>query len=95
MNKDRTFSDDNFDLAYKYLEGQIKSSNKPYYHYNEYEIHLIDEATIAFKKKAFTLSKVIKAKGIFSLSKNIMNNNKTRKETTQIFCEIISKLKTN
>lgn len=83
------FSKANFDSVYKYINVQIKKSNTTFSKYDNYELYLNDTTEISFKKDGYTLSKVIKEKGVFSLAKRKKDNEKILKETNEIFCKIL------
>ncbi len=83
------FSVTNFDIVYQYIDVQIKKNNTSFYKYENYQIYLNDTTEISFKKDGYTLSKVIKGKGVVPLAKRKQDNNNVLKKTNGIFCEIL------
>lgn len=83
------FSKTNFDSVYKYIDNQIKRSNTTFYKYENYELNIYDTSEIDLKKDGYTLSKVLKEKGIISLAKRKQDNDKIVKKTNQLFCKIL------
>lgn len=81
--------DFNFDNVYNYIENQIKKDNMSFYPYHNYELHLIGNSEIILKKEGYTLSKITKEKGIFSLPKREKDNVEMVKKTNQLFLEIL------
>lgn len=83
------FSKTNFDIVYKYIGSQIKKSTVAFHNYDSYEVYLKDNAQISFKSNGYTLSRIIKDKGIFALPKRKKDNENILKKTNQLFCELV------
>ena len=83
------FSTVNFDRVYNYIDIQIKNRNTTIYRYDNYELYLNDTTEISLKKDGWTLSKIIKEKGVVSLAKRKRDNDRILKETNYIFCKIL------
>lgn len=83
------FSPANFEHVYKYVDIQIKKNNANFYTYGNYDLYLSNEMEISFKKNKYTLSKVIREKGIFSLVKSKRDHDKALKEANHVFCELL------
>src|SRR5687768_588246 len=83
------FSRANFIRVYKYIEDQIKKSSATFYTYDNYELFLKDTSEISFKKDGWTLSIITIEKGAFSLAIRKRDNDKIKRKTNHIFCEIL------
>lgn len=83
------FSETNFDTVYQYIDAQIKESDESFYQHGKYELWLSDASEISLKKEGYTLSKIVRKKGIFSLAKSKKPNAKSTQKTHRIFCELL------
>jgi len=78
-----------FDRVYKYIDDQIKKENLTFYKFDNYELYVNDTTDIYFKKDGWTLSKIIKDKGVVSLAKRKQDNDSILKKTNNIFYKIL------
>jgi len=83
-------SNENFDSVYKFIELQIKKEPTEFYNYKEYELHLNDDLEIIIKKNAYTLSKISRGNGIFSLVKTQKENKEMVVKTDKLFLEVLA-----
>lgn len=81
--------DFNFDDIYDFIEIQIKENDGSFYFYKNYELHLKDNSEIILKKGNYTLSRIVKEKGIFSLAKTDNDNKEMIRKTNQLLLEIL------
>ncbi len=83
------FSSTNFDIIYLYINNHIKKKNNAFYKYGNYELYIIDATKISLKKNGYTLSSIVKERGVFSLAKRKEDHDPILKKTHQIFCELL------
>lgn len=91
-NKDfyNPISNENFDSVYKFIEMQIKEESAQFFSYKDYELHLNDDLEIIIKKNAYTLSKISRGNGIFSLVKTEKENKEMVVKTDKLFLEVLA-----
>lgn len=91
-NKDfyNPISNENFDSVYKFIEMQIKEGSTQFFSYKDYELHLNDDLEIIIKKNAYTLSKISRGNGIFSLVKTEKENKEMVVKTDKLFLEVLA-----
>lgn len=83
------FSRTNFESVLKYIADQIKKNNTVFYRYDDYELFLNDTSEIFLKKDGYTLSKVIKGKGVFAVAKRKQDHDIILKKTNHLFCQML------
>lgn len=82
-------SDNDFDSVYQWIEKQIKRNNVSFYYYRSYELYLKDHLEIIIRKSSYTLSKISREKGIFSLAKADNDNKEMIRKTNQLLLEML------
>jgi hypothetical protein len=89
------FSETDFSIVYNYIEGQIDKGNKGFYEFDDYELYLKDPAEITLKQKGYTLARIIRGEGIFSLAIMQRDNERIVKKSGLIFHRILTNAKEN
>jgi len=89
QQQDNCFSEENFQKVYGYVSNQINKDNNTFITIEGYEIHLNqDKNDISIKEKGYTLAK-IHQKGIYSLNKSKLHNERMVKTAYNLFCKLL------
>ena len=84
------FSKENFDTVYEFIKTQTRKSQGGFYLYDSTEIYISRIDELSFKKNGYTLSKINREKGIFSLAMLKNDNDKLTSKTNLLFCKLLS-----
>ncbi len=95
MNKNKDnpvacFSPANFDLVFDFVAQAASAAPAGYMHYNGYEIHTGEPASLSFKESGYTLARIDKNRAVFSLAKRQKDGEQIVKKINQIFCELLT-----
>jgi hypothetical protein len=63
------FSPVNFALVYNFIEDAVKAEKNTFFQYEGYEIYVSDRSIIAFKERGYSLARIDKERGVYSLAK--------------------------
>lgn len=83
------YSDDNFDYVYAYVEKDMGNKSLPYFEFDGYELYTESGEVISIKKEGWTLSKVIRGKGVVALPKNEPHNSEVAHTMNAVFCNLV------
>ena len=84
------FTNENFDTVYKFIKTQTIKNQSDFYLYDEIEIYINSIDELSLKKNGYTLSKINKKSGIFSLAMHKGQNDKLALKANQLFCKLLS-----
>ena len=87
------FSNENFDTVYKFIKTQTLKNQSEFYLFDDTEIYINNTDELSFKKKGYTLSKINKERGIFSLAMHKGQNDKLVLKANELFCKLLSESK--
>lgn len=84
------FTNKNFDTVYKFIKTQTIKNQSDFYLYDDIEIYINGVDELSFKKNGYTLSKINKERGIFSLAMYKVQNDKLVLKANDLFCKLLS-----
>ncbi|HEX8016190.1 MAG TPA: hypothetical protein VF465_13230 [Flavobacterium sp.] len=88
-NNQLCFSKTNFDSVYQFILIKTQHNKTKEYIHGDWEIVVSDSSELLFKKKGYSLSKVNREWGIFSLQKLGPDNERITLKTNLLFCELV------
>lgn len=83
------YSEENFEIVYKFIEDQIQKGEKEFYSFQGYQLFIIGGEMITIKQSDWSQSVIHKEKGIYSLAKSLKSNQKHVEKASAIFCKIL------
>ena len=84
------FTQDNFDIVYKFIENQNIKTNTKFLKYGDTKVFLSSD-TIITLENGNSYSKIHRKKGIFSLEVYKTKSIEMEKEANRLFCVLIDK----
>lgn len=83
------FSADSFETVYWHIASLTEQNDLDYLTIEDYQLKILDNRDIAVQKAGYTLAKISKEKGIYSLAKNYSDNQSIRRKAEEIFCKLL------
>ncbi len=86
---DNCFSEINLSIVHSWIKEHSRKDNKPFIEFDGYELYAETDMIIIVKEKGYTLARITKENGIYSLAILKSSNDRIVKKTGRIFCRIL------
>jgi hypothetical protein len=83
------FSTLNLSIVHSYIKNQSIRNKNSFFEFEGYELYAEENLQIALKDKGYTLARINRENGIYSLAILKISNDRIVKKTGEIFCSIL------
>ncbi len=87
------FSEDNFETVYWHIASLTEQNDLDYLPMEDYQLKILDNRDIAIQKEGYTLAKISKEKGIYSLATKYSDNQSIKRKAEELFCKLLKSAK--